>query len=236
MRNVLVPLLLAAAACDSVSSTEVATSELGVFVYVEVDAAGQAEVTARLTTDNPSLLEVTYVRLEGGDALWATRDGGGPQEMTERTLLGFYEYLTTFSGIAGGETIGVAFDRATEVDAPGTQVTIPAPITIGASAETFARAAGVTLSWTGGAGATDAAIAVRDQSNCFDAFTRRVPLTAGQIALDAGAFVLKPNPPATCMIEVEIGAVATGTADQAYGRGGNVTARQTRTLALTMTP
>lgn len=235
MRRLALALLLAAA-CDSVSSTEVTTSELGVFVWVDVGADGRADVTARLTTDNPSLLEVTYVRLEGGDALWASRDGAAPQAMAERMILGYYEYLTAFAGVAGGEEITVAFDRATMVDAPDTHVAIPAPIAIDASATTFARAAGVTLTWTGGAGATDAAIAVRDQNNCVDSFTRRVPLTTGQLALDAAAFVLKPNPPASCALEVEIAAEATGTADPAYGRGGFVKARQSRTLTLTMTP
>ncbi len=234
MHRLPVAVLFAAAACDSVASTEVTTAELGIYVYVEVDADARADVTARLTTDNPALLEVTYVRLAGGDTLRAQFPLAAAQTMTERSILGLYEYTAQFDGVTGGQVLTVSLDRAIETDALATSVAMPADFTVGASATTFARASGVTLTWSGGTGASEVAIAVRDQDDCVDNFVREVPLAAGQLALTASDFVLKPNAPAMCRLQVELGAVATGTADPAFGRGGNVTARQSRTLALAM--
>jgi hypothetical protein len=235
MHRLPIAILFAAAACDSVASTDVTTAELGVYVYVEVDADARAEVTARLTTDNPALLEVTYVRLAGGDTLRAQFPLAAAQTMTERSILGLYEYIATFDGVTGGQVLTVSLDRALETDALATTVAMPADLTVAASATTFAHASGVTLTWSGGTGASEVAVAVRDLDNCVDNFVRTAPLNAGQLALATTDFVLKPNPPSSCRLEVELGAVATGTADPAYGRGGNVTARQSRTLALTMT-
>ncbi|MEZ4398969.1 MAG: hypothetical protein R3B06_03070 [Kofleriaceae bacterium] len=233
--SVLSFVLLAVGACDSVPSTDVTTAEMGMWVFAEVGADGQADVTTGLTTDNPALLEVTYVNLEAGDTLSARLGDGAPQMMSEWTALGLYQYKTRFTAVAGGETLHVAFDRAAGQSAGGTQVTLPGAVAVTASAPSFAWAEGVTVSWTGGAGATSTQLAVNSPDGCFDSFSRKVDFAAGQARLAATDFMIRAGAQTTCAVNVTVGAVATGTADAAFGRGGNVTARQTRTLALTMT-
>ncbi len=226
------PLLLAVAACDNAPSTDYPTSETGIFVDVAVDSAGHADATVGLTADNPALLEVTYLRLEGGDQL-AMTIGGAPVALSERSLLGAYQYVGTASAVAGGAGVVVGYNRADGVDAPRTRGAVPAAFTLGASATRFSRADGLTLTFNGVSGADELTVAVRSVEGCFDAFTERGAGTATTLSLPPTRFVLTAGGPATCNVEVTARAVARGTPDPAFGRGGLVTVSQVRTLALT---
>ena len=170
-------LLLAAAACDNAPSSDYPTSETGIFVDVVVDSAGRADATIGLTADNPALLEVTYLRLEGGDQLSLTV-GGEAVALSERNLLGAYQYVGTSTRVAGGALVVVAYDRAAGVDAPGTHGTVPAAFSLGATVSRFSRADGLQLTFGGVGGAAELVVTVRSVEGCFEAFTERGPATA----------------------------------------------------------
>lgn len=221
-----------AAGCDNAPSSDYPTSETGIFVDVEVDAAGRADATVALTADNPALLEVTYLRLEGGDQLGMTI-GATRVPLVEDNLLGAYRYLGQASGIAGGERVGVTYDRAEGEDALATRGTVPAPFELGATATRFSRADGLNLVLSGLAGATQLAVSVSSAEGCFDAFTVTGPADVTGVAIPPSRFVLTPGGPATCNVTVSASASASGTPDPAFGRGGVVRVSQVRTLALT---
>ena len=115
---------------------------------------------------------------------------------------------------------------------PGTRPG-PAAFTVGATASRFSRADGLLLTFGGLGGATELAVSVRSVEGCFDAFTERGPATVTALAIPAPRFVLTPGGPATCTVEVTARAVARGTPDPAFGRGGLVTISQVRTLTVT---
>ncbi len=230
--RLLASLLLAAAACDNAPSSDYPTAETGIFVDVTVDHAGRADATIGLTADNPALLEVTYLRLEGGDALTMTI-GGRAVALSERSLLGAYQYVGTATGVADRAAVVVAYDRAAGVDALATRGTVPLEFDLHASAPRFSRADGLLLTFSRPGGADELVVSVRSVEGCFDAFTERGPATSTALAIPPARFVLTPGGPATCNVEVTARAVARGTPDPAFGRGGLVTISQVRTLALT---
>lgn len=233
MRLLLVAsLLIPIAACDNAPSSDYPTSETGIFVDVAVDSAGKADATVGLTADNPALLEVTYLRLEGGDALALTL-GGRAVPLSERSLLGAYQYVGTATGVADRAVLGVAYDRADGQDALATRGAVPDAFDLGATATRFSRADGLQLDFSRVGGADELVVSLRSVEGCFDAFTERGPATATALAIPAARFVLTPGGPATCNVEVTARAVAHGTPDPAFGRGGLVTLSQVRTLALT---
>jgi|JI10StandDraft_1071094.scaffolds.fasta_scaffold00728_23 hypothetical protein len=233
MRLLLVAsLLIPIAACDNAPSSDYPTSETGIFVDVSVDGARQAAATVGLTADNPALLEVTYLRLEGGDRLSLTL-GGADVPLAEQTLLGAYQYVGSLTGVAGRAAVAVAYERADGVDALATRGTLPAEFDLAATATRFSRADGLQLIISGAGGAEELVVAVRSVEGCFEPFTERGPATASAVSIPAARFVLTPNGPATCNVDVTVRAVAHGTPDPAFGRGGLVTLSQVRTLALT---
>ncbi len=225
-------LALALAACDNAPSSDVPTSETGLYVTVAVDDAGRADATVALTADNPALLEVTYLRLDGGDQLSLAIDRAAVP-LSERTLLGAYDYVGTATGVEGGELVTIGYDRADGVDANGSRATVPAPFALGATAARISRADGLTLTFGGLGGADELIVSVRSVEDCFDSFSERGPATGTTLFIPGARFVLRPDGPATCNVEVTARAVAHGTADPAFGRGGVVDVSQVRTLALT---
>ncbi|MBL8620477.1 MAG: hypothetical protein JNK64_04210 [Myxococcales bacterium] len=227
----LLPVLLAAA-CDNAPSSDYPTSETGIFVDVTVDSAGAADATVGLTADNPALLEVTYLRLEGGDAL-AMTIGGRAVALSERTLLGAYQYVGTATDVADRAPLVVAYDRADGQDAPATHGAVPDAFDLGATATRFRRADGLQLTFSRIGGADELVVSLRSVEGCFEPFTERGPATATTVAISPARFVLTPGGPATCNVEVTARAVAHGAPDPAFGRGGLVTLAQVRTLALT---
>lgn len=232
MRRSFLLILAAAAACDSAPSSDFPTSETGIFVDVAVDGAGRADATIGLTADNPALLEVTYLRLEGGDALSLTM-AGEAVALDERSPLGAYQYVGAATGITGGEPVAVSYDRADGVDALATRGTVPAAFALGVTASRFNRADGLLLTFGGLGGADELVVSVRSVEGCFEAFSERSPANITALAISAPSFVLTPGGPATCNVEITARAVARGTPDPAFGRGGLVTVSQVRTLAAT---
>jgi hypothetical protein len=230
--GLLASLLVTAAACDNAPSSDYPTSATGIFVDVAVDGAGRADATVGLTADNPALLEVTYLRLEGGDALALTL-GGRAVALSEQSLLGAYQYVGTTTGVADRAALVVAYDRAAGVDALATHGTVPDAFDLGATAARFSRADGLQLTFSRLGGADEVVVSVRSVEGCFDAFTERGPATATALAIPPARFVLTAGGPATCAVEVTARAVARGTPDPAVGRGGLVTLSQVRRLALT---
>lgn len=230
--HLLAPLLITTAACDNAPSSDYPTSETGIFVDVTVDSAGRADATVGLTADNPALLEVTYLRLEVGDTLALTL-GGAPVGLSERSLLGAYQYVGTATGVADPAELVVAYDRADGEDARATHGTVPDAFDLSATATRFSRADGLQLTFGGIGGADELVVSVRSVEGCFDSFTERGPATATTLAIPPARFVLSPGGPASCTVEVTARAVARGTPDPAFGRGGLVTLGQVRTLTLT---
>ncbi len=114
-----------------------------------------------------------------------------------------------------------------------TRGTLPAEFDLAATATRFSRADGLQLIISGAGGAEELVVAVRSVEGCFEPFTERGPATASAVSIPAARFVLTPNGPATCNVDVTVRAVAHGTPDPAFGRGGLVTLSQVRTLALT---
>ena len=234
-------LLFALSACDNVASSEIATSETGIDVYVQVDPAGEAWATAKLSTDNPALLEVTYLNLEDGDHL-DLAVGARRWRMEEQLLVpwGIYQYVATVDDLAGGEELVIGYQRLHDADAPGTRVRIPAPIALETASTTISRRDGLRLTWLGGDGADRVAVRIRSrsQSACVTPVDHEVERSAGgltvepvELAVPAGA-----DPSLPCPLLAEVTALADGRVDPAFGRGGTILAGRSRTLELTATP
>lgn len=224
------------AACDSVGSSEVATAEMGVVVWIEADDSARATATVQLTTDNPALLEQTFIDLEVGDALYLS-SADRRTRMTEEFVVGFgiYQYTASQGGMVGGEAFAIELRRAAGDDAPATTAILPQPIRFAPRAATFPRGAGLELAWSGGAGSDRVTVTL--SGSCLEQLKRELPpeTTSLSIAADELSFAAD-GAAEPCPIQVALRAVADGVADPAFGRGGQVQAVQVDSLELTATP
>lgn len=229
--------VLAAAGCQPVESTDIKTSGVYADIWVEADGSGETDVGTTLRVGGA--LSNTFLELQAGDELWAT-DGFASKQMSELFLLGYVSYFASFAGDAEDTEYVVSFERADDVSAPDSWVRLPGPFEIvaPASGTSFSRASdNVVITWEPSGTLDDMSWRVIGGS-CADA--DNLPDIAGDpgvMTLEVGDVVaLEGHESESCSITVELTRSRPGTLDPAYGEGGTVYARQVRKIELLSAP
>ena len=234
LAGLLTPFLVVA--CTSVASTDIKTAGITANLTVTGNPNGSTTVDAPLDVDTNA---TDTVQVTGGDTLTA-KAGSQSQPMTATDLLGGYSYSAAFSGEDDGGTVyTVSFNRTSDVSAPNSTVTMPAPIAISspASSASFSRATGNIVvdyspsggpdpvSWTlGGACINQAGTSLTADPGTFT-------IVAGSVTVPTGT----TTAPGSCSVTLTISRTRTGTIDPAY-EGGSINATQTQSVSFISTP
>lgn len=212
---------------ESVDSDAIRTK--GIYAKYEALAIGNGStrITAALRVGGPN---GTYVNLTGGDKLVATVNDN--DKVLSKTG---DQYRTNFSVDKADTDIRVAFVRAEDVDAPDSEVTLPAGFKLEVDEDVVERNKPVTISWAPKS-TSGTQIEWRVDGDC-------IFMDSGKTA-DDGSFTLSSSqidakPSAedeSCEITVTVDRVATGTVDSAFGEGGEFKAIQRRSVTFTSVP
>jgi hypothetical protein len=238
MRNIISCILLvsAAAACTDLQSADLKTAGMSTTMSVTADGTGQTTVSAQFNVDsNPT----DFVNLSSGDSASA-QAGGQTHAMSESNALGDISYQTTFSGEDGDGTVyTVALQRSTDVSAPASTVTLPAPFTITSptSNSAFSRATSDVVVTYGSAGSQDS-MTWSISGSCINGTSGTASGDTGSFTIARGSLVLPPGGQAsgTCQVTLSMTRSRSGQVDPHYGSGGSIVAYQSRSVTFNSTP
>ena len=232
-RTTLLALVLVAG-CDTALSSELDNQELRLFANADVDRSGDLEVVVQLTTDNPALLEETFVDLADGDLLIASLDGE-TVTMTREWIpvLNLVQYRASFDSVVGGEILAIDLERSEHDDIEGSWVEVPAPFELSMPAS-FSRSDSLLVEWAAFP-ATRSGLRLLgsclDQSFPMDGNPGRIELAPPRLSVPDGvASDARCELDATLSIANERGAAA------GFGRGGRIVAEQVRTTVSESAP
>jgi hypothetical protein len=236
--RVLLPMLgtLAFTGCTDLQSADLKTAGMSAHMYVTDYGSGQTVASAQLNVDT-NLTD--FVTLSSGDTLVATV-ASQSQTMGETDVANDVSYSATFpTDEPSGTACTVALNRTSDVSAPNSTCTLPAPLTITAPAAgaSYSRASGAINVTYGAGGSTDAANYSLSGS-CVDG-PSNVPLTGdpGTFVISAGTVTASAGAQGqTCQVTLTVSLTRTGTLDPAFGSGGQIQCVQSRTATFTSTP
>jgi hypothetical protein len=223
--------VLFGAGCTPTDSDAVTTANLYADIQVLTTGSGGSTVSAALFShrDGDPPLNFETIRLVGDDLLSATSNGHSVV-MDESDLVVEYQYDAAFETADAGQSFEVNLDRVTDVSAPHSSVTLPAPFAPDMPAAA-SRSAPLTIKWSPSGSADPISIHF---TGCASAELGTIADT-GTVTVPAGAIVADPST-ATCDLAVELSRTRAGFLDPAYGQGGSIVATQQRTTTLTSTP
>lgn len=241
MRKLVLPmglLALSAIGCQPADSSDVATHGIYADISVTAGDAGGSDVYTSLRVGGP--LSNTYLELTGGDQLIAyTGSGFGiSTSMNETNTLGLISYHANFPGQVADTPFKVSFLRDTEVSAPDTEMTLPAPFTITAPATntTFSRASDpITVTWSGSGQPDPMTYSII--GGCIQSqFNDTISSDSGTLTIPAGTILASTTGGGTCAVSIGILRARNGSLDPAYGEGGTARAYQNRNVTINSAP
>jgi hypothetical protein len=229
--------LVASAACTSIQSSSIKTSGMSAYLRVIGDNTGTTTASAQFNVDTNA---TDFVDLSSGDTAVAST-GSLSQTMSRTDILGAISYQTTFSGQdAEGTLYTIALNRASDVSAPSSTVTMPHPFNITAptSSASFSRTTSDIAVTYDNSGSTDQ-LSWSAQGNCING------QPSGVISPDSGSFTIPKGTitpadasqaDATCQVTLSVTRVRQGTIDPHYGSGGSIASEALRTVTFNSTP
>jgi hypothetical protein len=229
-RLLLVPLALAA--CQKTDSSDILTS--GVYADLSAVADGTStDVSATLFLGEP--IHLTYLDLNGDDHLIASH-ASEHKDMVESIVLNVVSHHATFASSAQGDAFTIAFERSVDGGAPSSVATLPAGFTLAGVAGTQSRAAELTFSWL--PGDTGDAMSWQALGDCIE-------LEGSSITGDTGTATIAPNTlkkrmgdgiADQCTVTLTVTRSHPGELDAGYGKGGQISGQQRRSVTFTSTP
>ena len=220
------------AACTSVHSDSIKTSGMSAHFTVTAGGDGNTAVTASLWVDDNS---TDTVDLTDGDVLTA-KASSQSQAMTRDDSLGAISYDASFTGLdAAGTAYTIALTRPTDVSAPSSTCSMPAPFALGtpAAGGTFSRASDAIAITYSPSGGTDP-MSLTAIGSCVN-YSLSFPDT-GTVTLAKGALVNASAQQGQCEVTLQITRTRAGQLDHAYGYGGNIACTQVRQVSFTSSP
>lgn len=228
--------------CTDIDSEDLRTS--GFHSTIRLSATGNDQTTVRVYLNTSSALFADEIDLSAGDQLTATANG------VTQTLSSSDPYRTTFNFDDSDTDFVVSLDRQEDVDAPNSYVTLPEKFTIDTPSkyQIFNSGESITLNWT--PPINSGLVVITYDGNCilsssglnrnfYASFTINDTGTHTVLVNDVlnvygnlSAFETNTG----CITKVEIVRSNTGVLDPNYGRGGVITATQTREVDLILSP
>jgi hypothetical protein len=221
------------AGCTDLNSNDLTTAGMSATMTVQGDGTGQTTVTAQFNVDSNG---TDFVNLTSGDTAVATV-AGQSRTLSETNDLGDIAYQTTFSGEdAEGTLYTVALDRTSDVSAPSSTVTMPAPFTIMAPTSSASLSRGTDITVTYDSPGTGDTMTWFLSGACISG-------TSGTVSNDSGSFVIAHGLLAepggqggTCQVTLQLTRSRPGQLDPHYGSGGSITAQHVRSVTFNSTP
>ena len=225
------------AGCTSLQSSNLKTSGMSAYLRVIGDGTGQTNASAQFNVDNNA---TDFVDLSSGDSAVA-QAGGQTQTMSRNDVLGAITYQSTFSGLdAEGTQYTIALNRASDVSAPSSTVSMPHPFNITAptSSASFSRTKDAITVTYDNSGSSDQ-LSWSSNGNCVGG------LPGGTVSPDSGSFTIPKGTivstdasqaSQTCQVTLSLTRVRQGQLDSHYGSGGSIAAEHVRTVTFTSTP
>jgi hypothetical protein len=222
-----------AAGCAKTESSDLLTSGIYADLSARATGTGTTTVYATLYVGNP--INLNFVELTGDDQLVASY-GGQTKVMNQTELLNIVSHAAEFSTDAEGASFGIALQRSVDAGAPTSTVTLPAKFTLTPVPTSASRAAALALSWSPAA-STDT-MSWRATGECIGDAQGVLAGDSGTMAIAAGTLMKRQgqNIPDSCMVSITVTRSRAGKLDSHYGKGGDATGRQDRTVTMMSTP
>ncbi len=228
MKRYLVLALALVGCSESVESTDVRTTGIYPEFTVTANGNGSSRVEARLKVGGNN--SNTFLDLDGGDTLEVTVDG------ESKTLEGSsgHRYTATFGTDDAGTEFVFAFLRDGDDDAPMSTVALPEPFEMEVtSAEVTRTVDDVEFTWDP---AGDGDIHFNVDGDCFFFEDGDTP-DNGDHSVSAEDLVGPGDDEGDeCTGTVELMRSQSGSIDEAFTEGGEITARQVRSDTFTSLP
>jgi len=225
--------VVALAACTKTDSNDILTSG----VYADLAAIGDGtttDVSATLFLGEP--IHLTYLDLEGDDQLIASH-GSDSKTMVESIVLNMVSHHAEFATSADGDEFAIAFDRSVDAGAPSSVATLPPGFALEpVAAATQSRASELAITWSP-AGTGDA-MAWQATGDCIE-------LEGSSITGDTGSATIAPNTlkkrmgtniADQCAVTITVTRSRPGQLDAHYGKGGQISGQQRRSVTFTSAP
>ena len=229
----LVWIALLVSGCVKTDSQDVTTHGIFADIGAQANGTGTTTVHATLYFGNP--IDLNFVDLSGTDALIAS-NGAQDKVMTETTILNVVSHTATFSTDADGAQFVVDFQHSIDGGAPESIATLPAKFAIEPTSANVSRGSPLTLQW-GPAGTTDP-MTWDASGDCIELATGAISGDTGVVTLPVATFKKRMGTMIAdqCNVTVSITRTRDGVLDSHYGKGGNVSGKQTRSVTFNSTP
>lgn len=223
---------LLVSACVKSDSQDILTH--GIYADIGAQATGTGTTTVHATLYFGSPVNLNFVDLTGTDELIAS-NGAQDKVMTETSILNIVSHTATFSTDANGAQFVVDFQRTVDSGAPESVATLPAKFAIEPTSANVSRGSALTLQW-GPAGGADP-MSWEASGDCIDIATGAISGDTGVATLPVGTFHKRMGATVAdqCNVTVSITRTKDGLLDSHYGKGGNVSGKQTRSVTFNST-
>lgn len=234
--------------CSETESENVTTNG----IYADIEVIGNSNDTTDVIVDLNvgSGLGGTDLELSDGDRLTASTNGQTHTLSKSENLVNI-EYITTFDANAADMAFTVSFTRENGINAEDSRVTLPAPFTLitPTDGETFAIDDPVIFEWSPADENSRMEISsvytCRQHTDTEGTATTIGTGVGGRIADNGSATYTMRQLMGTsnpenynlgCTIDIELSRNKAGTIDSNFGEGGQIIAKQSRSLEIRYNP
>ncbi|MED5372172.1 MAG: hypothetical protein VX899_14230 [Myxococcota bacterium] len=217
-------------ACESVDSEAVMTSGVYADIVIQTQGEGSSDVATILRVGGPT--SNTYLDLMGEDTLTATV-GEETLELEKQSLGDYREYTAGFDVDAEDTLFDVSFTRAVDAGAPSSTVTMPAPFALTGpeeGAQFVVQADDITVTYE--PASTDDQIRWTIEGDCIYSEGETVTGDPGSFVIPADLIEVMDEEDASCSAELKVIRARAGSLDAGYGEGGEIEARQVRSVEI----
>jgi len=221
------------AGCTTVESSDILTSGIHADLTASSAGEGSTAVSAVLYLGNP--VNLNFVDLTGDDELVAS-NGGQSKVMSELIVLNIVNHHATFQTDDEGQEFSIDFQRSVDNGAPDSTVTLPAKFTLTGPTAATSRAAAISLDWSPAGSPDD--MAWQATGDCIELATGTISGDPGNVSLPANTLQkrMAMGTLDSCMVTISVRRSREGQLDPAYGKGGQFTGVQARTVTVMSNP
>lgn len=236
---------IALSACTSTSSENVTTQGISADIDILADSSGRTFVTVNLRVGDGGL-SATSLQLGPSDSLTASANGVQQTLSEDSSIFGEYSYVTSFNFDDANTVFTIAFDRASGLSAPNSNVALPEGFFVSSPgiSDVFGTGETIPIVWAPSGTTIVPEIFV----------TLTCTLTSGLMTTDSQSVNLGSDsgsaslPVASiiplgtldtsrlCDGTVELSRWRSGSLDRNYGEGGQIDAEHVRTVPFFVDP